>query len=78
MWIKENNIEECGLEMFFCVDFEVLGEIKPHELKPGGSELKVSEENKEEYIELVCEWRMTRGIEERPSPSWRASTKSFP
>ncbi|XP_040564467.1 E3 ubiquitin-protein ligase Su(dx) isoform X1 [Lepeophtheirus salmonis] len=69
MWIKDNNIEECGLEMYFCVDFEVLGEIKPHELKPGGSELKVTEENKEEYIEIVCEWRMSRGIEEQ--------TKSF-
>ena len=25
VWVKDNNIEECGLEMFFSVDFELLG-----------------------------------------------------
>lgn len=47
---SDNNIEECGLELFFCSDFEVLGKIDQHDLKPGGSEIKVTEENKEEYI----------------------------
>ena len=47
---RDNNIEECGLEMFFCADFEILGKIDQHELKPGGAELEVTEENKEEYI----------------------------
>ena len=53
------------MEMFFSVDFELLGEIKPHELKPGGNDIQVTEENKEEYLSLVCEWRMTRGIEDQ-------------
>jgi len=65
VWVRDNNIEECGLEMFFTVDFELLGEIKPHDLKRGGSEIQVTEENKEEYINLMTEWRMTRGIEEQ-------------
>jgi hypothetical protein len=43
---RDNNIEECGLEMFFSVDFELLGEIKPHELKPNGGDIRVTEENK--------------------------------
>ena len=43
---RDNNIEECGLEMFFSVDFELLGEIKPHELKPNGADVRVTEENK--------------------------------
>lgn len=47
---RDNNIEECGLEMFFCVDKEILGEITTHDLKPGGGEIQVTEENKEEYI----------------------------
>ena len=38
--------------MFFSVDFELLGEIKPHELKPGGNDIQVTEENKEEYRQL--------------------------
>ena len=27
--------------MFFSVDFELLGEIKPHDLKPGGADIQV-------------------------------------
>jgi len=65
VWIRDYNLEEHGMEMYFEVDFELLGEIKPHELKPGGSEILVTEENKAEYLELVCEWRMSRGIEEQ-------------
>ena len=34
-WITENNIEESGLELFFSVDFEVLGQITSVDLKPG-------------------------------------------
>ncbi|XP_036101739.1 E3 ubiquitin-protein ligase Itchy homolog isoform X4 [Molossus molossus] len=50
IWVKENNIEECGLEMYFSVDKEILGEIKSHDLKPNGGNILVTEENKEEYI----------------------------
>lgn len=35
IWIKENNVEESGLELFFCVDFEVLGQLSSHDLKEG-------------------------------------------
>lgn len=65
VWIKENNIEECGLELFFSVDFEVLGQISSHELKAKGAEVQVTEENKDEYIRLMTEWRFSRGVEEQ-------------
>uniref|UniRef100_A0A1Q3G2M0 HECT-type E3 ubiquitin transferase n=1 Tax=Culex tarsalis TaxID=7177 RepID=A0A1Q3G2M0_CULTA len=65
IWVRDNNIDECGLELWFSVDFEVLGQIIHHELKEEGDKEKVSEENKEEYISLMTEWRMTRGIEEQ-------------
>ena len=48
---RENNIEECELEMFFSVDQETLGVLSNHELAPGGSDKAVTEENKEEYVE---------------------------
>ena len=51
---RENNIEECGLEMYFSVDYETLGELKTHEFIPGGADVLVTEENKEEYIEYAC------------------------
>lgn len=40
--------------MFFSVDKDILGEITTHELKPGGGDIQVTEENKEEYIKCVC------------------------
>lgn len=39
--------------MEFAVDMELLGKITSHELKPNGSNIKVTEENKEEYISYV-------------------------
>ncbi|KAK0083844.1 hypothetical protein PV326_006492 [Microctonus aethiopoides] len=65
VWIKENNIDECGLELYYSVDFEILGQVIHHELKDGGDKIRVVEENKEEYMRLMTEWRMTRGIEEQ-------------
>ena len=44
--MKENDLEECGLELYFAHEFEVLGEVKIHELKPGGEDILVTEENK--------------------------------
>jgi len=70
IWIRDNNVEECeGLEMFFCADFEILGKLEQHNLKPDGADVCVTEENKNEYIELMTQWRFTRGVEEQ--------TKSF-
>lgn len=47
---RDNNIEECGLDMEFAVDMELLGKITSHDLKPNGANIKVTEENKEEYL----------------------------
>ncbi|XP_007559917.1 NEDD4-like E3 ubiquitin-protein ligase WWP1 [Poecilia latipinna] len=63
IWIRDNNIEECGLEMYFSVDMEILGKISSHDLKPDGTNILVTEENKEEYISLMAEWRFSRGVE---------------
>ncbi|KAJ8396146.1 hypothetical protein AAFF_G00022190 [Aldrovandia affinis] len=65
IWIRDNNIEECGLEMYFSVDMEILGKITSHDLKPDGANVLVTEENKEEYIGLMAEWRFSRGVEEQ-------------
>uniref|UniRef100_A0A8D0AZM8 E3 ubiquitin-protein ligase n=1 Tax=Sander lucioperca TaxID=283035 RepID=A0A8D0AZM8_SANLU len=78
MWIKDNNIEECGLEMYFSVDKEILGEISTHELKPDGGDLPVTEENKEEYIRLVAEWRMSRGVEEQTQAFFEGFNEVLP
>ncbi|XP_072259797.1 E3 ubiquitin-protein ligase Itchy homolog [Pyxicephalus adspersus] len=78
IWIKENNIEECGLEMYFSVDKEILGEVKSHDLKPNGSNVQVTEENKEEYIRLVAEWRLSRGVEEQTQAFFEGFNEILP
>ncbi|XP_048461680.1 NEDD4-like E3 ubiquitin-protein ligase WWP2 [Rhincodon typus] len=65
LWIKENNVEECGLELYFAQDMEILGKVTSHELKENGENVMVTEENKEEYMRLLTDWRFTRGVEEQ-------------
>uniref|UniRef100_A0A1I8HY38 HECT-type E3 ubiquitin transferase n=1 Tax=Macrostomum lignano TaxID=282301 RepID=A0A1I8HY38_9PLAT len=63
--IRDSDLEECDLGMYFSVDYEVLGEIREHELKPGGRDIPVNNDNKEEYIQLIVEWRFRRGVQEQ-------------
>ncbi|XP_059191630.1 NEDD4-like E3 ubiquitin-protein ligase WWP2 isoform X2 [Centropristis striata] len=65
MWVKDNNLEECGVELYFAQDMEILGKVSTHQLKDDGENELVTEENKEEYISLLTDWRFTRGVEEQ-------------
>ncbi|XP_037539308.1 NEDD4-like E3 ubiquitin-protein ligase WWP2 [Nematolebias whitei] len=65
MWVKENNLEECGVELYFAQDMEILGKVSTHQLKDDGENELVTKENKEEYISLLTDWRFTRGVEEQ-------------
>ncbi|XP_033125340.1 E3 ubiquitin-protein ligase Su(dx)-like [Anneissia japonica] len=65
VWIKENDVEECGLDMYFTADFEILGKLESHDLKEDGANIAVTEENKDEYIHLMTQWRFSRGIDEQ-------------
>ncbi|XP_036997294.2 NEDD4-like E3 ubiquitin-protein ligase WWP1 isoform X7 [Artibeus jamaicensis] len=65
IWIRDNDIEECGLEMYFSVDMEILGKVTSHDLKLGGANILVTEDNKDEYIGLMTEWRFSRGVQEQ-------------
>lgn len=47
---RENNLEECDLELYFVQDMEILGEVTSHKLKEDGENIRVTEENKEEFI----------------------------
>uniref|UniRef100_A0A8B9L8M7 E3 ubiquitin-protein ligase n=1 Tax=Astyanax mexicanus TaxID=7994 RepID=A0A8B9L8M7_ASTMX len=78
IWIKENNLQECELEMYFSVDKEILGEVTTHELKPDGGNILVTEENKEEYIRLVAEWRLSRGVEEQTQAFFEGFNEVLP
>ncbi|XP_071813245.1 E3 ubiquitin-protein ligase Su(dx)-like [Apostichopus japonicus] len=65
VWVKDNDIDEIDLGMTFSADFEILGKVETVELKDDGANIIVSEENKEEYINLMTQWRFNRGIDEQ-------------
>lgn len=48
---RENEINECGLDLVFATDMEVLGKVTEYELKENGKNIEVNDENKHEYIE---------------------------
>jgi len=60
IWIKENDPSE--LELAFQVDEENFGQTVSIELRPGGKETRVTDENKDEYIQLVIEWRFINRV----------------
>ena len=49
---SDNDITDV-IDHSFCVDHEAYGEHKLHELKPGGKDIQVSEDNKKEYVKYV-------------------------
>eukprot|EP01135_Chromosphaera_perkinsii_P010281 Nk52_evm23s2085 gene=Nk52_evmTU23s2085 len=70
-WVLENDVSE--LEAVFSVDHDTYGEIESKELKEGGANIPVTEENKEEYVNLVVQWRFRRGV----SKQFTAFMKGF-
>lgn len=65
MWIKENDPRQ--LELTFSLDEDVFGQKTQHELKPGGANIEVTNDNKDEYIKLVIEWRFVARVKEQMS-----------
>jgi len=49
----------------FSTEDDRFGEVVTVELKPGGEEIPVTNENKKEYVELVKNWRIQKRIEEQ-------------
>lgn len=41
---------------------EAFGQINSHDLRPGGDDILVTEENKHDYIDLMLRWRLDRGV----------------
>ncbi|XP_031847586.1 E3 ubiquitin-protein ligase Nedd4 isoform X3 [Nomia melanderi] len=63
LWIKENDPSE--LELTFCVDEESFGHTSQRELKPDGANIPLTDENKDEYISLVIQWRFVSRVQEQ-------------
>ncbi|CAP38890.2 Protein CBG22256 [Caenorhabditis briggsae] len=63
IYVKDND--PADLELTFSLDDSIFGETQNVELIPGGANVAVTEENKEEYIEAVISWRFVNRIEKQ-------------
>ncbi len=63
-WMLENPIEGAIDETFTAVE-DKFGEMVTVELKPGGAEIDVTDENKKEFVDLMTEYRISRRVEEQ-------------
>ncbi|KAF7993940.1 hypothetical protein HCN44_011209 [Aphidius gifuensis] len=63
-WMLENSIDDV-LDSSFSVEHSSFGVLRNHELKPGGKDITVNEENKLEYVKLYVNYRFMRGIEQQ-------------
>lgn len=59
-YVLENDPEP--LDLTFTVLEETFGEVTEYELKPGGAFIPVVIDNKQEYVELMVQWRLSNGI----------------
>lgn len=61
--ILEYNLADLGLDLNFSIEDHSFGGSRTFDLVPGGRSTPVTEDNKEEYVHLVCQHRMTTAIE---------------
>ena len=58
VWMQENDVTD--MMYTFSVDDEQFDQKVEVELKPGGKDIDVTNENKSEYIELLTDWRINK------------------
>ena len=61
-YLRENEIDEQGLCLYFTASYDEFGVPHEDELKSGGSEIEVTDANKEEFIALKTTWRLESRI----------------
>ncbi|XP_043922101.1 E3 ubiquitin-protein ligase NEDD4-like isoform X4 [Protopterus annectens] len=75
-WILENDPTE--LDLRFCIDEENFGQTYQVDLKPNGSEMVVTNENKKEYIDLVIQWRFVNRVQKQMNAFLEGFTELIP
>ncbi|GAA6059529.1 hypothetical protein JCM10212_006027 [Sporobolomyces blumeae] len=63
-WILDNDIEDV-IENTFSAEDDRFGETITVDLKPGGRDIPVTNENKAEYVQLLVEWRVQKRVEDQ-------------
>ncbi|KAG2225111.1 hypothetical protein INT45_011794 [Circinella minor] len=64
VWMLENDITDV-IDLTFSIETDDFGTTKVIDLKPGGRDIEVTEENKREYVSLVTEQKLTTAIKDQ-------------
>ncbi|XP_074714176.1 E3 ubiquitin-protein ligase HUWE1 [Strix uralensis] len=62
VYLLENDVSTLGYDLTFSTEVQEFGVCEVRDLKPNGANVLVTEENKKEYVHLVCQMRMTGAI----------------
>ncbi|KAG1891508.1 hypothetical protein F4604DRAFT_1876590 [Suillus subluteus] len=63
-WMLENDITDVIDETFTTTE-ERFGELVNIELRPGGADVNVTQDNKKEYVDAVVEYRISKRVKEQ-------------
>ncbi|XP_067232568.1 E3 ubiquitin-protein ligase NEDD4-like isoform X12 [Chanodichthys erythropterus] len=75
-WILENDPTE--LDLRFCIDEDNFGQTYQVDLKPSGSDMVVTNDNKKEYIDLVIQWRFVNRVQKQMNAFLEGFTELIP
>uniref|UniRef100_A0A6Q2YT88 HECT-type E3 ubiquitin transferase n=1 Tax=Esox lucius TaxID=8010 RepID=A0A6Q2YT88_ESOLU len=67
VYLLENHVSTLGYELTFSTEVQEFGVCEVRDLKPNGGNIIVTEENKKEYVHLVCQMKMTGAIRKQLS-----------
>lgn len=65
VYLIENKVDSLGYELTFSLEIQEFGVTEVRELKHNGGNILVTEENKLEYIQLVCQLKMSGSIKQQ-------------
>ncbi|XP_054281138.1 E3 ubiquitin-protein ligase HUWE1-like [Macrosteles quadrilineatus] len=65
IFLKENHVDMLGYEQTFSTEVQECGTVVVRDLLPNGRNINVTEDNKMQYIQLVCQMKMTGAIQKQ-------------
>jgi E3 ubiquitin-protein ligase HUWE1 len=63
--ILDNNLEDLGVEMTFSTEVCVFGSLVVADLKENGRNIPVTDQNKEEYVHLIANHKMSASLKDQ-------------
>nr|DBA13759.1 TPA: hypothetical protein GDO54_017098 [Pyxicephalus adspersus] len=62
VYLLENDVSTLGYDLTFSTEVQEFGVCEVRDLKANGANILVTEDNKKEYVHLVCQMKMTGAI----------------